>query len=160
MRDFGLRRVLLASLLLPVLPTAGHSQCNFITGTGCGPLGTPSGLTCVGSPTAGNASFGLNGTIQQSPLLLVGLCATSPLTVSAAGLCPLSGPSCVVGLDPSLLIPVSGFPFFPNFFFPLPIPNDPALVGATVCAQKVGVEILFGFGTCTAVSLAVSITVL
>jgi hypothetical protein len=158
----SLRRsgILLATLLLLGLPTAARAQCASIAGTGCGPLGTVPNLFCVGSPTVGNASFGFSATLLGSPsFLYVGLCASSPFSISAPGLCPPPSGPCVVGLDPAALFPVYGIGF-PMVFFALPIPNDPALVGATVCAQEVGFQSSILFGTCMALSVAVSITVL
>lgn len=162
------RRFALAAALATIGSLAGSVPAQ------CVSLGTPGLTGCVGLtfpvpapiiscaftfPMLGNAGFKVVGsTLFCSPILAIGTCAASPAPFpTGAPFCPAAGLGCLAFLDylsPFLLLAPA-----PGPEWPLPIPNDPTLVGAVVCAQAIGFGTGF-CGSCIAVSNGLRITVL
>jgi hypothetical protein len=145
----------------------------------CVPLGTPTqnachlggppfpALTCVGTPNVGNASFTLLewvSCLNGGSFLLVGPCAAPPV--------PITGPfgtnafcqsdpaaTCLLWVDPNSFGVLLGLPVSTGIAYPVPIPNDPSLVGGTACAQAGTICNLF-VGSCVALTPGLSITIL
>jgi hypothetical protein len=160
------------ALVVPILSLlAGTSAAQ------CTPLGTPgqtgcglsattaNTLICTDVPTIGNANFAINTIVQCNPgppLLLIGPCLPAPIAVPGPygtnGFCGPSAAGCFAYVGPSIFLALPGTPSALGFWFALPIPNDPSLIGGTVCVQEVNFCILF-VGQCLAVSNGMSITV-
>ncbi|MCI0587184.1 MAG: hypothetical protein L0323_10125 [Planctomycetes bacterium] len=141
----------------------------------CVSLGTPGLTGCFGFtllpvpapivscyftiPFIGNAGFKVVGSnLFCAPFLAVGTCAGTPTPFPAGTpFCSPASLGCLAFIDyvrPFLLLAPA-----PGPEWPLPIPNDPSLVGAILCAQA------FGFGTgfcgsCVAVSNGLRVTIL
>ncbi|MBK8978785.1 MAG: hypothetical protein IPM29_23035 [Planctomycetes bacterium] len=123
---------------LPPLAAQGGPPQARVTSIGIGCRG-PTGLESViiargGTPRLGNASFAL--------LASYDIGTSVPLVSFAAARLPTPLPfqSCDLWLDPSRL--VTARPLDAQFRLPLPIPNDPALLGATFYAQGVAIDIV------------------
>ena len=160
----------IALFLLACVPNIADAQCTVLgtpgqTGCGLGSNSAPE-VACLGSPTLGNAAFGVTATVAcmpASPFLFVGTCASPPVPIPGPfGTNAFCGPSaggCLAFVGPTFFFAVPGVVSSTGFFFPLPIPNDPILLGATACAQEVHLCILF-VGSCLAVSNGLSVTIL
>ncbi|HET6204280.1 MAG TPA: hypothetical protein VFI25_15920 [Planctomycetota bacterium] len=169
-----MKRALPFAAVLPaawfLLSPAASAQCATLGtpgSTGCG-LGATSApvISCGGTPSVGNGSFVVTATIacvSSPPLLLVGTCLPAPVSVPGPfgtnGFCGPSGGGCLAYVGPSFFLAIPGIPTGGGFSFSLGIPNDPSLLGATVCVQEANLCILF-VGQCVGVSHALSITVL
>lgn len=136
-------------LLVLALQGPAAAQCvNLGTpGTaGCPLVGFPPPiLQCIGSPNVGNPIFAVATTFYcppcpgnacSTPVLLAAPCASPPIPLPTGPLafCSSTG-SCVAFVVPTSLALLP--PQFPGVWV-LPIPNNPSLVGATVCTQLVG----------------------
>src|SRR5262245_13587450 len=160
------------ALVVPVLGLLAPSSA-----AQCTPLGTPgqtgcglsattaNQLLCVDVPTVGNPNFAINTIVQCNPgppLLLIGPCLPTPIAVPGPygtnGFCGPSAAGCFAYVGPNIFLALPGTPSALGFWFALPIPNDPTLIGGTVCVQEVNFCILF-VGQCLAVSNGMSITV-
>lgn len=106
------------------------------------PYGAPSLAACGqslrlqgnSSPERGNLGFGLVGTgFLAGSLSVLGLSGSSG---SAAAL----GVTILVGLDPTLVVLAPALDTRGTSHFPLPIPNDPGLVGYSLFAQLLATE--------------------
>lgn len=159
----------IAFFVLACVPDLADAQCATLgtpgqTGCGLGANSAPA-IACLGSPTLGNAAFGVTGTVTcvpSFPFLLVGSCASPPVPIPGPfgtdGFCGPSAGGCLAFVGPTFFFAVPGAISSTGFFFPLPIPNDPTLLGATACAQEVHLCILF-VGSCLAVSNGISVTI-
>ncbi|HET6204278.1 MAG TPA: hypothetical protein VFI25_15910 [Planctomycetota bacterium] len=165
-------------ILLSVLPAAlplgspARTQCTNLAVpglNGCGgftPFGIPT-IACAGTPSVGNASFAVTAVVPctvSSPTLLVGTCLASPIVVlgpfGAGGFCGPSMARCIAFVGPTIFLALPGIATgLTSFTFPLPIPNDPTLIGASVCVQEVNFCNL-GAGQCVGASQGISIAVL
>lgn len=140
----------------------------------CVSLGTPGLTGCVGLtlpvpapiincaftiPSIGNAGFKVVASnLFCAPFLAIGTCAASPAPFpTGAPFCSAAGLGCLAFVDylsPFLLLAPA-----PGPEWPLPIPNDPTLVGATLCAQAIGFGPGF-CGSCVSVSNGLQVTLL
>jgi hypothetical protein len=158
---------LLALPALALLAAGVPAQCANLGGPACG-VQFPPTISCAGSPTVGNMAFKVTSTIYLPPgpvpvVLLVGNCASPAPTFSHPAFCTASFPCMPTAfVDLSLFFPVNGVSpaFFQPVEFPLPIENDPAFVGFTLCAQAVGLSAYLTGAPCIAVSNGISITFL
>ena len=92
------------------------------------PTGPPYAALLSNMPEVGNGSFGFHiDAAEFKPLYLIGVDA-------APGSFLLNGCEVLLGFTPGMLILSGQMPSF-QVTVPLPIPNNPALAGATVYAQ-------------------------
>lgn len=156
-------------VLLAVLAPSLAAQCRDVGsrgGSGCGlstPFGIPT-LSCVGTPRIGNQSFTMSANVPcnaTASLLMVGACLGTPIVIrgpfGAGGFCGPAEAVCAAFVDLTSAIAILGSPQGGSFVFSLPIPNDPALRGVTLCTQEVNVCSLPG-GSCVGASHGVAIT--
>lgn len=159
--------VLVAGLLAGLGGTA-RAQCAdlgvpALTGCGAGPF-APS-LFCNDTPSIGNANFhviGGIGAIGGPGILVIGPCPVPSLVTGpfgTFGFCSPAPQGCVAFVDPAVSALLVGMPGGASNFYPLPVPNDPLLVGAVLCAQQVYPATL-AVGFCIEVSNGIEITVL
>ena len=122
-------RLVLAALTcaLATAPDAA-AQCSAVAGTGCGGALGPN---C-------NGTLQIGGTLQVTCIssgrgaitaLMLGGCATGQVAIGPP--LPCGPTSCAFAIDLSLVLFVDAS----AGTVPVPIPNDPNLVGATACAQ-------------------------
>ena len=163
-------RLLLGSILgVILLAPPAAAQCTTLglpgqTGCGLGTTSAPS-ISCLGIPSVGNSSFAVAASIPclpSPPLLLVGTCLPAPVAVPGPfgtnGFCNPGAGGCLAFVGPTIFLAIPAVATTGGFFFPLPIPNDPTLLGATVCVQEANLCILF-VGSCVGVSNGISIAV-
>ncbi len=173
-RDVG---AVCASLCLAlVLSPEGAAQCVALGSpglTGCQaiPISVPApSITCNSAPTVGNAAFKILGqnflaAMSYPTWLAIGSCAAPPIVLPGGpfppvpgSLCPAAPAGCIAYVDyltPYAFVSTSGL-CPPGGTWCLPIPNDPTLLGSTVCAQAIGVAL----GLCFQVSNGLSVTVM
>ena len=162
---FFLAIFFLASVAAPL-----QAQCVNLAppgGNGCGnstPFGIPT-LTCFGSPQIGNPTFGFTANVpcaSSNGTLLIGACRTTPLLITgpfgAGGFCGPTQAVCALFVDPLAMASLPGQVQVGGFVFALPIPNDPRLLGARVCAQEANLCAIPG-GFCVGASQGIEITV-
>ena len=139
--------VLVPAALL-VLGVGVRAQCGPLLGGGCGLLPP----ICSSAPQAGNANFSIiqprcPGALTTGPFGLLGLCSSAPIVFGPPTTCS----ACSLFVNPILLV-------FPGpWDYRIPIPGDPALIGATVCVQS---ACFFGGGGCWGLSDARPITII
>ena len=146
-----MRTILAALVLFAVLPAAATAQCNPVPGTGCSPTALP--VQCGGTGQIGTPmKFAcLNNGRTNLQLLLAGGCVP-PFPLPGAVAC-VTGP-CSIGVGPQIIaIPMAAG----GGSIGATVPNDPNLVGQSVCLQCADV-ILSSAGACVAPGGAVSIT--
>jgi hypothetical protein len=176
-----LRSISLGALAVPLLAGLAPAQCAILGApgfTGCSPGGgiAPS-LTCFGDPVLGTDAcsttnpgacggpFTLVATGLAPPaFLLIGSCLSQPTYLAlGAPICPASivgGCFAYVDLTANLIAlnlencPACGTG--PG----VPIPVNPALVGAEVCLQAFGCTSVSGPCACIAISNGLSITIM
>ncbi|HKB15638.1 MAG TPA: hypothetical protein VKF62_06220 [Planctomycetota bacterium] len=180
----------LCALLMPVVPQPAAAQCTSLGTpgqAGCGPLGFAPFVTCSicagppsGTPNVGNPVFTLevyySGAFFVSgttPLLLLGPCAPIPYPVPSGAcgpppigcICPATLGGCTAFVD----LPQGSFPGIGpytgpscglHWFWTIPIPNDPFLIGGSACAQVVGRAPTSPGMSCLAVSQGLQVTIL
>jgi hypothetical protein len=157
----------LTLLLATSIPLA--AQCADVAprgGNGCGfftPFGIPV-LNCAGAPRIGNGAFALDVSLPclgSAGTLLLGGCRPTSWVIrsgfGAGGFCGPTEAVCALFVDENALVALPGLGRTGGFTFPLPIPNDPRLVGVRVCAQGVSLCPL-GASTCVAASQGVAVT--
>jgi hypothetical protein len=170
--DRPARAALLLGAVLVALAPSVPAQCVSLGPpglVGCAPPGAPAPfLTCAGNlPTVGSSSFALaasgfpagSSTVE----LFLGFCDPTPSAPPSFAIpCPPAPAGCLLQVD------LGGFFVIPPRIcgatscipvWPLPIPNDSSLVGATVCAQSIAIA-LAASPVCSAISNALSITLL
>ncbi len=114
--------VAFAALFILLVPGTSRAQCEMILDTGCvSSLPT----SCLGSAAVGE-TLGLYCGFSGASIL-IGQCAVPRIPIPATLLC--SGP-CYLAVDPSASVVL----FFMHLGA-LAIPNDPRLIGATLCMQ-------------------------
>jgi len=155
--------------LVSVLAAPASSQCVSLgtpgqNGCGLDPTSVPS-ISCAGSPNVGNAAFQVVGgtpCVFAGSILLVGLCASPPVPVTGPfgtnAFCNPGPAGCTAYVDLNVVAVLLGIPTPAGVAFPLPVPNDPSILGAKVCAQEVITCALF-VGVCIAVTNGISITI-
>jgi len=160
--------IALAAGLLAGLNGTARAQCADLGTpalTGCGAGSFAPTLFCNDTPSIGNPNFhaiGGIGAIGGPGILILGPCpAPTPVTgpFGTFGFCPPAPQGCIAFVDPAVSVLLVGLPGGASNFYPLPIPNDPLLVGAVFCAQQVYPAIL-AIGLCIEVSNGIEITVL
>ncbi len=117
---------------LPLLASSGLAQCRE-TPAHCGPIH----ITCVGQPNIGCRAFAVEATRldPRAPgaVALISGCPANPTPIPSPPACGLL--RCLLLVDnPAIVLPVA-----PNFLgghlLRLPVPNDPAVIGSTICVQ-------------------------
>jgi hypothetical protein len=164
-----MRRLLFAILLLAVLGAGARAQCVDLGTpalTGCGAGAYAPALYCIGSPpSVGNPNFGLIGGIGAfggPGILVLGPCPTPTPIAGPFGTNAFCAPAplgCTAFVDPAVSALLVGLPGGASNYYPLPIPNDPSLVGLTLCAQQIYLALL-AVGFCIEVTNGVEITVI
>ncbi|HKB14591.1 MAG TPA: hypothetical protein VKF62_00920 [Planctomycetota bacterium] len=175
------RSIALGALSLLLSPGLAPAQCTVLGApgfTGCAPGGgiAPT-LTCFGDPVLGttacttmnsgtcSGAFTIATTGLAPPaVLLIGACPSQPTYLTLGS--PICPPSIVGGcfafVDLSaymVALPMENCPACASGPG-VPIPSDPALVGAEVCLQAFGCTSVSGPCACIAISNGLSITIM
>ncbi len=111
-----------AIALVLLLATALPAQCKPVPGTGCPGASRP---ICGGSTGVGQSFGGIF--VGGSWYLLLGLCADPPIPLGPPITC---NAVCHLGVDPAVHVV-----FVVHGGWSIQIPNDPRLIGATLCYQ-------------------------
>lgn len=156
----------LTPALLLLATTAAAQSASFTTfGSGCtfqnqtlaiGAVGLPQLGTTFGVTYSGPSYVSSPGQQIAQPMLGLGFSPTN--VVLPANLLPQQVPNCTVWINPLLILPTQVDRNTGNWAtpMPLPLPNQPALLGMSVLAQWVTLFSQCGFAGCNYAAILTS----